>query len=195
MAKLPSRRELAAKIDELESRLVDFSAGVGTGALLASSQPARSAAAYALPRVGIPAAAADIAIRQEESVPVRGLEQAYTTAELIAAGFEAKQREMGVSPTRPLAFSPAVKVSKPRRKKTNKFSRMVGGAMKSLKSSKSYGKKGSINNAKTAFKTATKAASAAIRGKKMPKSGPSRIAYRGAKAVYSDAILRQIRKK
>ena len=195
MAKLPSRKELAAKVDELELRLIDFTAGVGTGAALVASPAARSAAGSFLGKTTIPALTADALIRQEGSALYRIGDRAFTQGEMLAAGFEAKQREMGVDPARPLAFSPATPIVKPKRKKTNKFSKMVSGAMKSLKSSKSYGKKGSINNAKTAFKTATKAASAAIRGKKMPKAGPSRIAYKGAKGVYSDAILRQIRKR
>ena len=43
--------------------------------------------------------------------------------------------------------------------------------MKVLKGSTSYGKKGTINNAKKAFSVVTKTASAVNKGKKLPKSG------------------------
>ena len=68
---------------------------------------------------------------------------------------------------------------------------MVSAAQKSLKASKSYGPKGRINRPQTAFKTATRMASAAIRGKKAPKSGPNKVAYTAAKKVYKDEILRR----
>ena len=44
MAKLPSRRELADKLDALERDLAIFAAGGGAGAVLARSPIARSAA-------------------------------------------------------------------------------------------------------------------------------------------------------
>jgi len=195
MAKLPSRKELADKLDKLESRLLDFTTGVGTGAVLARSPAARGIAAAGLGRFTAPTLAADALIRQEESALYRIGDRAYDTGELLAAGFEAKQREMGVDPARPLAYSPATPIVKPKKKKTNKFSKLVGGAMKGLKKSTSYGKKGTITKPKTAFKAATKAASKVIRGAKMPKSGPAKVAFKGAKSVYSDAILREIRKR
>jgi len=82
-----------------------------------------------------------------------------------------------------------MKLTEKRRK--NQFSTAVGKGVKALKASSSYGKKGILNNAKAAFTTATKAASARRQGKKMPKSGPSRIAYKAAKGVYTDEILRR----
>jgi hypothetical protein len=195
MVKLPSRKELAAKIDELESRLIDFTAGVGTGAVLATSPAARGAATTGLSRVSPYALAADAIIRQDESIVYRVGDRAFSQAEILAEGFAAKEREMGVSPERPLAFSPATPVAKPKRKKKSKFNQAVSSGLKALKSSTSYGKKGKISNAKAAFKTATKAASARLKGKKMPKAGPAKVAFKGAKSVYTDAILREIRKR
>lgn len=84
-------------------------------------------------------------------------------------------------------------IAKPRKK--SPFNNAVSASMKALKKSKSYGKPGVISNAKRAFATATKAASKVRQGKKMPKSGPSRIAYKAAKASYPDYILRQMRGK
>ena len=78
-----------------------------------------------------------------------------------------------------------------KQKKQSRFNRAVSSGLKALKSSASYGKKGVISNAKAAFRTATKAASARSKGNKMPKSGPSKVAYKAAKTVYTDEILRR----
>ena len=83
------------------------------------------------------------------------------------------------------------KVVRSSKKAPSKFNKMVSAAQKSLKASKSYGPKGRINRPQTAFKTATRMASAAIRGKKAPKSGPNKVAYTAAKKVYKDEILRR----
>jgi hypothetical protein len=83
------------------------------------------------------------------------------------------------------------KVTRAVKKAPSKFNKMVSAAQKSLKASKSYGPKGRINRPQTAFRTATRMASAAIRGKKAPKSGPTRVAYMAAKKVYKDEILRR----
>jgi len=82
---------------------------------------------------------------------------------------------------------------KPRRKST--FNKAVSASYQALKKSRSYGKPGVVSSAKRAFAMASKAASKVRQGKPMPKAGPSRIAYRGAKTVYSDYIIRQMRKK
>jgi hypothetical protein len=93
-----------------------------------------------------------------------------------------------------LLFGTKEKIVRSSKKKKSKFNSAVSAGMKSLKASASYGKKGVISNAKAAFKTATKAASARAAGKKMPKSGPSRVAYKAAKKVYTDEILRRKKK-
>jgi hypothetical protein len=85
-----------------------------------------------------------------------------------------------------------MKLTEKRRK--NQFSTAVGKGVRALKASSSYGKKGILNNAKAAFKVATRAASARRQGKKMPKAGPTRIAYKAAKGVYTDEILRRLMK-
>jgi len=64
--------------------------------------------------------------------------------------------------------------SKPRRKIASKFNQAVKRGMAIVKGSTSYGKKGTINNAKKAFSAVTKAASAVSRGRKAPKSGIKR---------------------
>ena len=60
---------------------------------------------------------------------------------------------------------------KPRRKIASKFNQAVKRGMAIVKGSTSYGKKGTINNAKKAFTAVTKAASAVNKGRKAPKSG------------------------
>ena len=56
--------------------------------------------------------------------------------------------------------------------------------MKIVKASTSYGKKGTINNAKKAFSAVTKVASAASKKKKTPKSGITRKIYLGVKGLF-----------
>ena len=60
------------------------------------------------------------------------------------------------------------------KKKISKFNKAVSTAMKVIKKSKSYGKPGTINNAKSAFKTATKTVSAMKKGRKLSKTGIKR---------------------
>jgi len=85
-------------------------------------------------------------------------------------------------------------IIKPIKKLKNRFSTAVGKGVKALKASSAYGKKGALSSPKAAFKVSTRAASARRQGKKMPKSGPSRIAYKAAKGVYTDEILRRLMK-
>ena len=87
--------------------------------------------------------------------------------------------------------APQVRMAAAPAKKKSTFNRAVSAGLKALKGSTSYGKRGVISNAKAAFRTATKAASARSKGKKMPKSGPAKVAYKAAKGVYTDEILRR----
>ena len=65
---------------------------------------------------------------------------------------------LGIVPSRP-------------KKVRSKFNAAVKKVMEIVKGSTSYGKKGTINNAKKAFSAVTKAASAVNKGRKAPKSG------------------------
>jgi hypothetical protein len=62
-------------------------------------------------------------------------------------------------------------IKRPTRKRLSKFNSAVKRGMQIVKGSTSYGKKGTINNAKKAFTAVTKAASAVSKGRKAPKSG------------------------
>ena len=66
MVKLLSRKELAAKVDQLESRLQDFALGAGTGAVLARSPTARAAAISGASRLTPAALAADLLIDKKK---------------------------------------------------------------------------------------------------------------------------------
>ena len=173
MARLPSRRELADRINELERDLKIVAgaaaAGYGTRALggpgIATRIGATAAGPIARATPGL--ALADLIIRQEESIPFRVGEEFIEQAERLATGVEARARSEGL----PIAGRPAV--SKPR-KKVSKFSKAVSAGMKTVKASTSYGKKGTINNAKRAFTAVTKTASKINKGGKVAKSGITR---------------------
>lgn len=61
--------------------------------------------------------------------------------------------------------------SAPRRKKSSKFNKAVKAGMAAVKGSTSYGKKGTINNARKAFSAVTKVASKVRQGKKVAAKG------------------------
>jgi len=77
-----------------------------------------------------------------------------------------------------------VGVGKTKTKTKSKFNSAVSKGMKIVKASSSYGKKGTISNAKKAFSVVTKAASAASKKKKAPKSGITRKIYLGVKGLF-----------
>ena len=174
MARLPSRRELADRINELERDLKVVSAaaaaGYGARALGGAGFASRAGTAIAGPvaRMSPQLALADLIIRQEESIPFRVGEEFIEQAERLASGVEMRARSEGL----PIAGRPAV--SKPRKKKVSKFSKAVSAGMKTVKASTSYGKKGTINNAKRAFSAVTKTASKINKGGKVAKSGITR---------------------
>jgi hypothetical protein len=74
-------------------------------------------------------------------------------------------------PFRPIVGRPPGTLAFPKRKKPSKFNQAIKKGMSIVKGSTSYGKKGTINNAKKAFAAVTKAASAVNKGRKAPKSG------------------------
>ena len=188
MVKLPSRKELAAKVDQLERDLAIFAAGGGTGAVLARSPAARAAAVSGVARLTPAALAADLLIRQEDALLARGVQLATPQVEQALLDPVRSNIADLTSITSPVGVERKAR-AKP--KKKSKFNQAVSSGLKALKASTSYGKKGAISNAKAAFKTATKAASSRLKGKKAPKKGPARTAYMAAKKVYTDEILRR----
>jgi hypothetical protein len=70
-----------------------------------------------------------------------------------------------------------------RKKAMTKFNKAVKEGMKIVKSSSSYGKKGTISNSKKAFKAVTKSVSKARKGAKLPKNGVLRKVQSKAKGI------------
>jgi len=70
------------------------------------------------------------------------------------------------------------------KKRMTAFNSAVKKGMSIVKQSTSYGKKGTINNAKKAFSAVTKVASAASKKKKTPKTGIARKIYLGIKGLF-----------
>ena len=173
MARLPSRKELSDRINQLERDIKIVSAaaaaGYGTRALGGAGTATRIAGAAVGPlaRASPGLALADLLIRQEESVPFRVGEEFLEQAERLASGVEARARMENL----PIAGRPAVIK---RKKPKSKFNKAVSAGMKTVKASTSYGKKGTINNAKKAFSAVTKTASKINKGAKIAKSGISR---------------------
>ena len=88
-------------------------------------------------------------------------------------------------------YGTAETVKRSAAKKKSKFNTAVSKGLKAVKASTAFGKKGVINNAKKAFSAVTKAASARSKGLKAPKSMAGKVAYKAAKTVYTDEILRR----
>jgi putative intracellular protease/amidase len=79
--------------------------------------------------------------------------------------------------------APIVGVRMPKKRMTA-FNSAVKKGMSIVKGSTSYGKKGTINNAKKAFAAVTKVASAASKKAKAPKKGITRKIYLGIKGLF-----------
>jgi hypothetical protein len=84
-------------------------------------------------------------------------------------------------------------VPKKRKKAMTKFNRAVKEGMKIVKSSTSYGKKGTISNSKKAFKAVTKTVSKARKGGKLAAKGVLRKVGQKAKQILGKEV--QLRKK
>jgi len=67
----------------------------------------------------------------------------------------------------PFSGDPVVKKTR----KASKFNKAISAGMKAVRSSKSFGKKGTINNSKKAFATVTKTVSSIKKGRKRPTKG------------------------
>ena len=98
---------------------------------------------------------------------------------------EIQRRVGGPIPLLPgIVGTTAVEAGKKARKKTkSKFNKAVSSGMKAVKASKSYGKKGTINNAKRAFSAVTKVASKINRGKKVSNKGVTGTIARAVRKI------------
>jgi len=76
-----------------------------------------------------------------------------------------------------------VPLKKSGKRTRSKFNKAVSAGMKAVRASKSYGKKGTINNAKRAFSAVTKVASKVNRGKKVAAKGVSGTIARAVRRI------------
>jgi len=164
MVSLPTRQQLADRLDKLERDLVVATAGVGVGYTLARSPAARSAALSGVARLSPYALAIDALVREEESLAYRAGEAVSSGIVGLAEGVERRSREEGLTFMTPPPFV------KPKRR-TSKFNRAIKAGMSAVKASTSYGAKGKISNSKKAFAAVTKTASKINKGAKIAKSG------------------------
>jgi len=100
---------------------------------------------------------------------------------LVEQGYEVVQDFGDITRSK---FEEGVRPLKKVKKRMTKFNSAVKKGMSIVKGSTSYGKKGTINNAKKAFAAVTKVASAASKKKKTPKKGISRKIYMGIKGLF-----------
>jgi len=187
--------------------LAIIAAGVGTADFLLegklSAPVARALKRYVLPRAAkAPPRLAVTAFRVGKTIALRhpvltaGAVVYYSyknrkeLGRLVEQGYDVLQDTRDQLPEAG-SGAPQVRMAATPAKKKSTFNKAVSAGLKALKGSTSYCKRGVISNAKAAFRTATKAASARSKGKKMPKSGPSKVAYKAAKNVYTDEILRR----
>jgi hypothetical protein len=105
------------------------------------------------------------------------VEQGYEVLQDFGDITRAKFDE-GIRPITGLGFPKMPK------KRMTDFNKAVKKGMSIVKGSTSYGKKGTINNAKKAFAAVTKVASAASKKKKTPKKGITRKIYMGIKGLF-----------
>jgi ribosomal protein L13 len=174
---------LRERLEKAEAQLA-FLAGAGLGGAVGRTGVRRTASA----------AARTVALTPAGRAALAGASYAALRAELNARDREIAEEEFGstfasgigvaqrLQPL-PLPLGQAAvfgeEVAKKARKKTvSKFNKAVSMGMKAVKNSKSYGKKGTINNAKKAFSAVTKVASKLNKGKKVSPKGPTGVIKR-----------------
>jgi len=100
---------------------------------------------------------------------------------LVEQGYEVVQDFGDITRSK---FEEGLRPLKRVKKRMTDFNKAVKKGMSIVKGSTSYGKKGTINNAKKAFAAVTKVASAASKKKKTPKRGIARKIYLGIKGLF-----------
>jgi hypothetical protein len=131
------------------------------------------------------AAVADLT-RQGYQVVAPAIAQAGATA--IDYGGDVLQRALDPTSFQPMGEPTTVlpiggPVKRLTRKRLSKFNKAVKAGMTAVKSSKSYGKKGTINNAKKAFSAVTKVASKVNRGAKVSAKGVTGTIARAVRKI------------
>jgi len=202
MARLPSRRSLVEKINQLEADIKPLAAAAGLGYVAGRLVPVATVArgATALSPIGAAALAADLAIRQEESLAYRGGEAVAPVVRGAIERLEEIERMQDprtFGPGGALAFAPAVPVKalpKRAKKKPSQFNAAVKKGMATVKASTSYGKKGIINAPRKAFSAVTKTVSKVKKGKKAPTKGILGKVAREARKRFRTGFVRRRRR-
>jgi len=101
-------------------------------------------------------------------------------ADLIREGYDVVEDRLPSFERPDISVIPSIIRKKP----MTAFNKSVKKGMSIVKQSTSYGKKGTINNAKKAFAAVTKVASAASKKKKAAKKGIQRKIYLGIKGLF-----------
>jgi hypothetical protein len=203
MARAPTQKELAAFV--VGHGIVDFVSGgklslMERNVLWKSIKKLGPPVARAAPRLGMTALQVGKQIALRHPVLTAGAVVYYTyknreeIADLVEQGYDVIQPqvqqvggmvEQGLQTLSDLGPPIALGGSRIARKKTKSaFNKAVSKGMSIVKGSTSYGKKGTINNAKKAFSAVTKVASAASKKKKAPKTGITRKIYLGVKGLF-----------
>jgi hypothetical protein len=137
-----------------------YAIGAGLGVAALQTQPGQELLA-----------AAEEHGRQSRILYERAQQEIMTTPQRLEAAFA----------TSPVSLTQVV--PRIRKRAASKFNKAVSAGMKTVKSSTSYGKKGTIKPAKKAFALVTKLASAKKKKKKAPKSGIRLRIWRAMKGL------------
>ena len=123
-------------------------------------------------------AAAEEHGRQSRILFERAQQELMTTPQRIEAAIAATGAGSSFTPTAQRQVVPRLK-----KRAVSKFNKAVSKGMKIVRNSTSFGKKGTINNAKRAFSTVTKVVSLKKKKKKAPRSGIRAKIFRGIKGI------------
>lgn len=175
------------RLESLENALLVL-AGGATGYSVARQGLTGTARSVARPIVGTPQGRAILAgvtydqLVQEINERDRELAQGMGVDGLA---MEATRQLGNPIPVAPgfIASLAEPRAKKTRKKAKSKFNKAVSAGMKAVKSSKSYGKKGTINNARRAFSAVTKVASKINKGKKVSAKGVTGTIARAVRKI------------
>ena len=163
------------RLEQLENAILVLTGG---GAGFAAGRMGATAAAKAAVRspIGRAALAGFTYGQIRDELNARDAEIAQEQfGSLATTGLEAVQRLQPLPIPLAQATVAGLELGKKTRKKTvSKFSKSIKAGMAAAKASSSYGKKGTINNAKKAFTAVTKTASRINKGGKVAKKGALR---------------------
>jgi len=140
------------------------------GRLAFSAGGAATAGGAGLTRAALSAGGTPIGLGVATGLGILGSPEG---AQLLAAA-EQRGREDRIRFDQFLQDTSETKTVQSAKKKVSKFSKSVKAGMAAAKASTSYGKKGTINNAKKAFTAVTKTASKINKGGKVAKKGALR---------------------